>query len=160
MSLPARLQMDRPGRITLDRAATLRDVSQEPFDVTVDNISSTGCLVSTEAELADDMLVTIGIAGLGTRSARVARQEGSGYGLAFLEPATEFEVLAARTAETLVHGAFAPLPSAAPSPDVILASAPLRDDRLSRRTRFLFITGTSMALWAGIGFGITRFALA
>jgi hypothetical protein len=148
MSLPALLQLDRPERIPLDRTATLRDVSQKPLDVTVHNISSTGCLVSTETELPDNMLVTIGIAGLGTRPARIARQETSLYGLAFLKPASESELSAAHHAETLVDGGFtAPLPATEP--------APVEDDRLSPRARFLFLVGSSVLLWSGLGVGIT-----
>jgi hypothetical protein len=160
MSLPAQLQMDRPSRITLDRAATLRDPAQEPLDVTVDNISSTGCLVATDAKLTDGMLVTIGIAGLGTRGAYVARQEASGYGLAFLKPASDIELLAARNAETLVDGGFAPFPAGLPTDATSLiadgAIAPVPDERFSRRTRFTFMVGTSVALWGAIGFGTTR----
>jgi hypothetical protein len=156
MSLPAVLQMDRPGRITLDRAATLRDEAQEAFDVIVDNISSTGCWVSTEADLADDMVVTIGIAGLGTRSARVARQDANGYGLAVLDPASDTEVLAARTAQTLVEGGFAKHPPRVADTGIDATMAPLPDERFSRRTRVTFMVGTSVALWGAIGFGASR----
>lgn len=147
MSLPALLQLDRPHRITLDRSATLRDNAQKPLDVIVHNISSTGCLVSTDAKLPGNGLVTIGLAGLGTRSARIVRQADRLYGLAFLEPASESELTAARHAETLVEGGFStPLPRGEASSVV--------DDRFSRRARFLFLVGSSLALWSGLAAGI------
>lgn len=146
MSLPALLQLDRPGRISLDRTATLRDGSQKPLDVVVHNISSTGCLVSTDAELPDDMLVTIGIAGLGTRPARVARQSETLYGLAFLELANESDLLPARDAQTLVDGVFS-----APLPTNEIEDGP--DDRYSPRTRFLILVGSSFGLWTALGIG-------
>jgi hypothetical protein len=152
MSLPALLQLDRPHRISLDRTATLRDTSQKPIDVRVHNVSSTGCLVSTDETLPDDTLVTIGIAGLGTRPARIARQTDTLYGLEFLEPASEAELLPARHAETLVDGVFAtPLPTVAPAPVV--------DERYSLRTRFLIIAGTSFALWGVMGAGVATLVL-
>lgn len=156
MSLTARLQLDRFDRVSLDRAGTLRDVARQPLDVVVDNISSTGCLVSTDADLPNDTLVTIGIAGLGTRSARVVRQETSGYGLAFLEPASEGEIRAAHSAETLVRGPF--VASVTTSRAQFAAPSPvITDERLPYRTRVQIIVGTSLALWALIGFGVTAF---
>lgn len=142
MSLPAQLQLDRPYRVTFDRAATLRDASHKPIDVTVDNVSTTGCLVSTEADLPDNALVTIGIAGLGLRSARVARKDALRYGLAFLETANPAKVHAAAEADTLASGAFAPLPF----PPVQSPFTP--DERFSSRSRLLLIVGASMALWS------------
>jgi uncharacterized RDD family membrane protein YckC len=106
MSLVGHLEVGRSDRIPVDRPGTLRDRARTPVDVVVDNLSTTGCLFVHDSALPLGALISLGIAGLGIRHARISRVDPPHYACAFLVPVAQEDIVAALSAETLVTGAF------------------------------------------------------
>jgi hypothetical protein len=147
MPFVARLDMKRPARIDVDRAATLRDASGEPLDVIVDNLSISGCLITTNLALVEGDSISIGIPGIGARDAWISRVDAPRYGCAFARPITNAEVAAARSANSLIDGIFqGPPASGSETMDALHQEWHLRS-----RTKVAIIVGASALLWALIG---------
>jgi hypothetical protein len=155
MSFVARLDMKRPARIDVDRAATLRDASGEPLDVIVDNLSISGCLITTDLALVEGDPISIGIPGVGARDAWISRVDAPRYGCAFARPISDAEVSAARSANSLVDGIFQSPPVSGSD----VQHAPDQEWRLRSRTKVAIIVGASALLWALIGgVGVSLYA--
>jgi hypothetical protein len=152
MSFLARLDVERSDRITVDRPATVRDLRKAPSDVIVDNLSTTGCLVTLDFALPLGALISIGIAGIGPCFARVGRCDHPRYGCAFLVPITEAEIEASRVAETIVKGRFPALPAAAIAPAAIVIPEPDAPaaGELSARMKVAVIVGSAVLCWASL----------
>jgi hypothetical protein len=155
MSLAGQLDFGRSDRVALDRAGTLRDHAQAPLDVRVDNLSTSGCLLTLDRTLPVGALVSIGIAGVGVRQARVSRVDAPHHACAFLQPVSAADVATALSAETLVAGAFPAAPSIVPVRAVLVETETLpapRDGeyRLPLVARVAVIGGASAALWVTI----------
>lgn len=76
---------------------TLRTSNWEPIDVQLDDLSLTGCLLSTGTRVEVNELITIGVVGVGMRPARVSRKTGDHLGCEFVVPLTPAELKAALT---------------------------------------------------------------
>lgn len=76
--------------VSLD--GTLRNPRAEPHDVTIEDLSATGFRTAqmTGIEIGD--VVTLGIFGVGLRSAAVMRNDKGSYGCQFLVPLTAGEL--------------------------------------------------------------------
>jgi hypothetical protein len=131
-------------RQALDADATLR-VDGRPLDALIANISASGCLFvcSTPLEIGDTM--TIGIAGVGRRLARVVRAEGQRFGAAFDPPLlpAEIEAAVAVPGDTVVSF---PLPIAAFADD----EAPPAVATVSPVMRLIVLAGLSAATWSAV----------
>lgn len=131
-------------RHALDADATLRGEDQLPIDILVADLSATGCLFVCAEELAPDAEITIGIAGVGRRQARIVRALGQRYGCAFAVALTEAEAAAARTASggTIVDFPVWPHPSTEEDlPSVA---------KLSGRVRLAVLAGVTAAGWSAV----------
>jgi hypothetical protein len=154
MSLVARLDVSRADRVAVDRMGTLRDRTNVPVDVVVDNLSKTGCLFALDRELLLGELVSLGLPGIGVHQARISRVDHPNYACAFLAPVSDQNVLAALSAETIVASAFPQIPAtAAPITAQSIAAAPAPRG-LPLGARVAIIAGTSVALWGTIIAGI------
>ena len=132
-------------RHALDADATLRGEDQLPIDILIADLSATGCLFVCAEELAPDAEITIGIAGIGRRQARIVRALGQRYGCEFAVALTEAEAATARTASggTIVDFPVWSHPSteAEDLPSVA---------ELSGRVRLAVLAGTTGAAWATV----------
>lgn len=124
---------------------TLRDPDWMPYDVVVENLSSTGFRIPTEAGLQVGALVSLGLTGVGMCPARVARQADGQIGCTFLVPLGRGELKAALDATSLRpidlgRMAKARLPE--------LEGKRVTDTRAPKAVRFLAVTGLAAASWA------------
>lgn len=96
MALLATLQDYRRSeeRRSTDADVTLR-IDGRPLDALIANISVSGCLFVCAAPLEVGDAATIGIAGIGRRSARIVRAAGTRFGATFDTPLTPSEIEAA-----------------------------------------------------------------
>uniref|UniRef100_UPI0035CBA8A1 PilZ domain-containing protein n=1 Tax=uncultured Sphingomonas sp. TaxID=158754 RepID=UPI0035CBA8A1 len=134
----------RADRLSVDLDATLRDAQARPIAVEIEDISATGFRMQTSTLLAVDDEITIGIAGLGMRPARVVRQQDTYYGCLFLEsvPQAAIDLLQFGPQETVTQftAARSYEPEAAP-----------RDDRYPLPVRLAIIVGLAAACWIVLG---------
>ncbi len=72
-------------RIGIQRSAVLRLAGHPPIPITLVDLTRDGCLIETDAVLAADQQIELGIAGIGTVGARVVRSGTIGYGCEFAE---------------------------------------------------------------------------
>lgn len=94
MSVRATLYSDNRGaqRMQLDRASTLRDDDDTPFDVQIEDISLTGFRMQLPFEILPDQALTIGVPGVGIRPVRIVRVEGATAGCIFVQPLNPAEL--------------------------------------------------------------------
>ncbi len=94
MAVTARLYQDdrKENRQSVKLDGTLRDPDDTPFDVTIHNLSMGGFRVPAVTMLAPQGLVSLGLAGVGMRQARVVRVTDGHYGCEFLAPLSQTEL--------------------------------------------------------------------
>jgi hypothetical protein len=137
-------RLDRTSeRLPIGRASTLRGPDGDPIDVRIEDLSTTGCRLSTPISVEADEEIMIGLPGVGMRAARVIWQQEGEAGCAFTAPLAYAEVQATRTSETLMHVDFQPLP--VPS---IALDAPLDREIISPRMRLAVILVAAITAWA------------
>jgi hypothetical protein len=78
--------INRSDRLPLGTAGTMRDPDKLPLDVTIENLSETGVLLKTQDSLAVGTVISLGVAGLGMRLARISRLSADGLAAEFLLP--------------------------------------------------------------------------
>lgn len=122
--------------------ATVRGSDLVPVDVLVADLSQTGCLFVTTEPLAIDAVITIGIAGVGRREARIVRNQDVRFGCTFLVPLTDAELAAGLTESETV--AMFPLQH----PGVPAEEALPVVDKWPRPVRLAAFSGMVAASWA------------
>lgn len=150
MSIVARLDLDRSDRVVFACTTTLRNDAQAPSDVVLDNLSTSGCLIKFDFNLAMDSVVSIGIPGVGACFARIVRCDRPNYGCEFLRPITSAEIASVYSTKTVIHASFPrtrePLvvpPEVAATPETVTHGLPIAG-------RVTIILGLSAMFWAGI----------
>jgi len=124
--------------------ATLRDDASVPMDISVVDLSSSGCLIEGASDLVVPSLVTLGIAGIGRVPARIVRRDGSRYGCSFLLPLAEHVVAKAQALDTVVTFPAAALPRL-----VMFDETSMPDPaRWPRPVRLLLLIGGAILTWA------------
>ena len=98
--------IERAARVRIGRAGTVRDRDRFVVDVSVEDLSTTGCMFRGEFAMELGALLTIGIAGIGMHVARVSRLVDGGAGCAFLIPLSAEDVEIATAAQTVHPGNF------------------------------------------------------
>ena len=128
-------------RTPLDAEATLR-VGGRPLDALIANISASGCLLICSEKLAIGDTMTIGIAGVGRREARIVRAEGQRCGAAFAAPLlrSEIDAVAAMPGDTIVS-----FPGTLPPSRE--DGSPFPTHPMSRLTRLAVIAALTAATW-------------
>lgn len=130
-------------RQALEAGTTVR-MDGNPYDAIIANISASGCLFVCEQTLQIGDTITIGIAGLGRRKARIVRTLETRFGAEFLTPLvpSEIETAGAVSDESVV--------SLFPWPVVDCS----RDDNQSfaisavaRQTRLMILAGLVASSW-------------
>lgn len=122
--------------------ATLRDPDKRPFDVVVEDLSTTGFLVPAVTRLSPGQPITLGVAGVGMCHARVVREDARGYGCEFLFPLSGAEL-----ADALAASPSEPI-ALAPRPFAPAAHGAARAEGLSIRARIAVIVAAATAAWA------------
>lgn len=131
-------------RRPLQAEATVRDETLRPIDVTIVDLSSSGCLIEGAGEIQVPSVVNIGIGGIGRISARVVRREGQRYGCSFLVPLSEETVSLASAVDTVVS-----FPAAAfPTPASFGESSMPDPSRWPRPVRTTVVIGGAILTWA------------
>lgn len=72
-------------RVGIQRSAVLRIDAQSAIPVMLVDLTRDGCLIETDAVLRAEQRIDLGLAGIGTVTARVVRSSTVGYGCEFLE---------------------------------------------------------------------------
>jgi hypothetical protein len=99
-------QHKRAPRSSLSKAATLRDRAKLHVEVVIEDISRTGCRITSGSPLSVGSIVGIGIQGLGPQAGRVVRYDEDGYGCVFLLELDDEQVQTARTASALANTSY------------------------------------------------------
>ncbi|WP_296219220.1 PilZ domain-containing protein [uncultured Sphingomonas sp.] len=128
----------RAERKSIDRASTLRVLESRPYDAHVENLSATGCLLSSSVVLSPGMRIRLGLSGGGVVEGTIIRQLGKQYGCEFLRPLTSEQMQAAFGTGALVHGRFASASEA-----TALPAAP----RWPRSLRAAVMIGLAVLAW-------------
>ena len=150
MAIVARLDLDRSDRVAFARATTLRDEAQVPTDVVLDNLSTSGCLITVDLVLAMETVVSVAIPGVGACFARIVRCDRPNYGCEFLRPITSAEIASVYSTETVIHAAFPRIRAPLVAPPEAAVAAELAENGLPIASRVTIILGISAMLWAGI----------
>lgn len=133
--------------VSLD--GTLRNAQAEPQDVVIDDLSATGFRTTAThgVEIGDE--ITLGVFGVGLRTAHVLRESNGGYGYQFQVPLTQNELASA------LCGLKPPEPIRFPGVTAahIEGPAPAADPEwsLSSRMRVLTIATIAVAPWILLG---------
>ena len=129
-------------RQAADVGATIR-VDGSPVDALIVNLSASGCLFvcSEPFEVGDTM--SIGIAGVGRRPARIVRALGSRFGAEFAEPLTVVEL---RTAVSASDESVIAFPLVTPVSSDIEKTA-LHYEKYSYRVRQGIIASLVVTSW-------------
>lgn len=148
MALVAKLYNDDrlAERYAVRLDGTLRNTNAVPQDVVIDDLSATGFRTTSATGLSINDVITLGIFGVGLRSAQVSRESDDSYGCQFLEPLTAQELSFA------LQGITPPDPI--PIPGQPQTGAPVKafalldnEGRLSPRLRLLSITAVAVIPW-------------
>lgn len=130
-------------RHSLAAAATVREVDATPLDVTLLDLSTTGCMIETVADLGIGASVSVGVVGLPVTHGIVVRRDGHRYGCRFSKPV---DLAAVRVAGGTGNIYAMHLPARLPTP----GDEARQQKLLPVQARVAIIVSTSIALWAGI----------
>lgn len=148
MSILAKLIDDARSaeRYPVELDATVRNAAARPYDVVIDDLSTTGFRMVGGPHMEIGSPVSIGFAGIGIQPARVTRLHNDSYGCEFVTPLSVADLTAARTAAPTAPIAFPALPTqawlpATPEPYV---------EPYSGRTKLALAIIVPAALWGAI----------
>ncbi|WP_066716442.1 PilZ domain-containing protein [Sphingomonas pituitosa] len=166
MGIAARLYQDGrwAERHAVELEATLRDSDWAPVDVTIEDLSHGGFRVVAGAELKVGDAIALGIAGIGTREAKVVWGTAGIYGCEFVAPLTDADLRTAVSGPVATPIAFpkTPLPTPQATPPVVEGwRAPAQEEKFSVRTRLAIIVGSAVLAWMlvfALGYGLWALA--
>ncbi len=131
----------RAERKLVDRASTLRVLESRPYDAHVENLSATGCLLSSSVALSPGTRIRLGLSGGGVVEGTIIRQLGNLFGCEFVRPLTREQMQAAFGTDALVQGRFAP---------ALEATAVIDAARWPRPLRATIMIGLAVLSWLTI----------
>ena len=139
-------------RHDVSRASTLRLDGGEPLDVLLEDVAVGGCRISGVGDLAPQEVIMIGLAGVGSRAARVVWSQGGQAGCEFDQALTYRELEETQAAGNVVTGNFATF-------KVQAQNAHLTEDpKFSPRARLAVLAVAVVASW-GVAIGLASLAL-
>lgn len=157
MAVPAIIHRAERGheRQSVDLSGTLRDHNAVALDIVLEDLSQTGFRTEPGPPLAVEDRISLGLPGMGMRSATVVRRSGGGYGCEFDMPLSFAEL-----ESVLAAPAFQPIPF--PSAHLPVASAEAEQafplpplEPYSRRVRLIGGLALAAAGWALVGLVVT-----
>jgi hypothetical protein len=125
----------------MEQVSTLRGPDDRPIDVTVGDLSVSGCNVRSSTVLPVGAVVQLGLPGTGRFAARVVRRDGDQYGCEFFEYLSDAAVLQSFGTDNVAQ-----LFVAAPDWH---GAAPVVD-KWPRAIRVSLAVAGSLVLWAAI----------
>lgn len=133
---------------------TLRNAQAEPQDVVIDDLSATGfrTVMAMGLEIGD--VITLGIFGVGLRTAQVMRVSDGQYGCQFLKPLNAEELASALCGLTPPEPVLLHYPSAGDALGTGAMDArpkPISEWSLSPRLRVASIAAAGILPWVGAG---------
>lgn len=132
-------------RFPVELDATIRKAAQ-PYDVTVEDLSSSGFRMSGGPAMAVGMIVSIGFAGIGVHEAQLMRVDGQGYGCEFVQPLSIANLTAALHATPTAPYV---LPTKFDTAQLANAPEPYVQP-YSRRVKMALLVVAPLAMWVGI----------
>jgi hypothetical protein len=132
-------------RHALGRASTLRMQDGAPVDVLVEDVSASGCRLSGTPDLRPHEAILIGLAGLGSRPARIVWMQEGEAGCRFDMPLSDGELARAQQAGVVVTAMFDRVQDA--MPDRALVSTDARASG-EPRVRLAIICLAAVMSWA------------
>jgi len=135
-------------RIPTARPATLRDAQRQPIDIFIENLSADGFGMSTTTSFSRGESVSLQLAGIDPREARIVRRLGLSYGCEFLVPLDMCELAAALDAGTVLNGRFSTNTETARPED---------ETRVSRLGQISILFCLNVLLWTAIVFSLRTF---
>jgi hypothetical protein len=136
-------------RIPTARPATLRDAQRQPIDIFIENLSADGFGMSTTTNFARGERVSLQLAGIEPREARVVRRLGLSYGCEFLAPLDMRELASALDAGTVLNGRF--------SSDSETLLTDRHEAQVSRLGRIAILLCVNVLLWTAIVYSLETF---
>lgn len=133
----------RADRRVIATGSTLRLTPGFAYDVTVEDLSMTGCLLRSSLSLPLGTHFRLGLRGNGSVEGEVVRIAPHGYGCTFIEPIPADMFAKAFDAQDSVHTMF---------PDRV--AAPVGDPEIARWPRPVragVIIGCALAAWGAVG---------
>jgi hypothetical protein len=140
-------------RLDVSRASTLRIDDGEALDVLLEDVAVGGCRISGVRDLAPQEAIMIGLAGVGSRSARVVWSQGGQAGCEFDQALTYRELEETQAAANVVTGNFATFKVQA---EIASFAEP---PKLSRPARLAVLAAAVVVSW-GIAIGLASLAIA
>jgi hypothetical protein len=128
---------------------TLRNPQAEPQDVVIDDLSASGFRTATARGLAVGDTITLGIFGVGLRTARVQRAGDGHYGCQFVAPLTAEELASALGGLTPPDPIVFPGQGLVQQPGTGVSVEP--EWSLSGRMRLLVIGAAAVIPWTVLG---------
>ena len=129
-------------RLAISRPSTLRAHDGEPIDVTIEDLSITGCRISTSLTWNMGDALMIGLPGVGTRLCYIVWSNGGEIGCEFEAPLARADIEATRRAQPLTHVQFP-----RPISPWIGPQARTRRKSLSSRLSLLIISAAATGAW-------------
>lgn len=126
-------------RTVAERASTVRQDDGIPVDMIIDDLSYGGCRMSGDIGLYAGDRITIGLPGIGVRSAQVVWAKDGSTGLTFDVPLSREDIMVTRQVDTLIDGRFTITDSRAETAD--------EDEILSPRRRLGIIVAAAVCTW-------------
>jgi len=113
MAITAKLINDNRNaeRFPVELDATVRNAAAKPYDVVLEDLSSTGFRIVGGPDMPIGSAVSIGFAGIGVQPARITRLNDDSYGCEFVKPLSAAELSAALNATPAAPIAFPTLPT-------------------------------------------------
>lgn len=148
MAITAKLIDDNRNaeRFPVELDATVRNAAARPYDVVLEDLSSTGFRMVGGPDMPIGSAISIGFAGIGVQPARLTRLNDDSYGCEFVKPLTSAELSAAINAAPAAPIAFPTLPTQA-----WLADAPEPHiEPYSPQTKLALAIIVPATLWAVI----------
>lgn len=140
-------------RHDVSRASTLRLDDGDPIDVLLEDVAVGGCRISGVQGLNPQEAILIGLAGVGSRSARIVWAQGGQAGCEFDQALTYSELEETQAAGNVITGNFATFRVKAEHASLV------EEPKLSRPARLVVLAVAVIASW-GIAIGIARAAMA
>ena len=148
-------------RIRLLVDATCDAIPNAPMDLTIRDLSTTGVLFETDADLESPSVIKLHLPVVGICEAKLVWSGGRYRGAEFVTPLTRSSVQAVHDLSKVVWPAFSPGPVAGIDDRNMIEAMPAAkpdevevfDTGLPPNRKIQFVVGLAISLWSGLALG-------